>query len=92
MMPTETNQVDQFEFRLSSTPMEIVESVPDPEDEVSLLDLLDKMLSKGVIVSGDLTISVAGIDLLYVGLRLMISTAEKAAQVGAVRMIGGKLL
>jgi hypothetical protein len=69
------------------------ESQPvDPKEEVTLLELLDKLLTKGVILSGDLTLSIAGVDLLYIGLRLMISTAEKAVSVGAVRMKNGRIV
>jgi hypothetical protein len=62
------------------------------QEEVTLLDLLDNLLNKGVIVSGDLTLSIAGVDLLYVGLRLMVCTAEKAAAVGAVRIKNGRIV
>ncbi|NWJ47834.1 MAG: gas vesicle protein [Chloroflexi bacterium] len=65
---------------------------PDPKEEVTLLELLDKLLTKGVILSGDLTLSIAGVDLLYIGLRLMVSTAEKAVSVGAVRMKNGRIV
>lgn len=43
---------------------------------VTLLDLLDRILDKGVIISGDVTISVADIDLVYLGLRVMLSSVE----------------
>jgi len=85
---------DSFDFWLSNdltvelaSPQELTS-----EEEVTLLDLLDNLLSKGVILSGDLTLSVAGVDLLYIGLRLMISTAEKAVQVGAVKMKNGRIV
>lgn len=48
--------------------------------EIALLDLLDRVLDKGVVVAGDLTISVAGIDLIYVGLRLLLCSVEKIDQ------------
>ena len=44
--------------------------------EVTLLELLDRLLNKGVVVSGDLVISVANVDLIYVGLRVLISSVE----------------
>lgn len=43
---------------------------------VSLADLLDRILDKGVVISGDLFISVAGIDLVYVDLRVLIGSLE----------------
>lgn len=44
--------------------------------DVTLLELLDRVLDKGVVVAGDLTISVADIDLVYLGLRLMLCSIE----------------
>ena len=42
------------------------------EDEVTLLDVLDRVLDKGVVLAGNLTLSVAGVDLLFVDLQLVI--------------------
>jgi hypothetical protein len=44
--------------------------------EVSLLDILDAVLDKGVTISGEVLISVANIDLVYVDLRLLITAVE----------------
>jgi hypothetical protein len=46
------------------------------ETELTLLELLDRVLDKGVVLSGDITLSVADIDLVYVGLRVLISSVE----------------
>ena len=43
---------------------------------VTILDLLDRLLDKGVVLTGDVTISVADIDLVYLGLRLLLSSVE----------------
>ena len=48
--------------------------------EMTLLELLDRVLDKGVVLVGDLTISVADIDLLYLGLRVMLCSVEKMQQ------------
>lgn len=48
------------------------------EKEVALLDLLDRILNKGVILWGDITISVADVDLIYVGLKVLLSSVETA--------------
>jgi hypothetical protein len=50
------------------------------EKKVALLDLLDRILDKGVILSGDITISVADVDLVYVGLKVLLSSVETAEQ------------
>jgi gas vesicle structural protein len=46
------------------------------EDELSLAELVNRVLDKGAVVSGDVVISVAGVDLVYVGLRLLLSSVE----------------
>ena len=46
------------------------------EKRVALLDLLDRILDKGVILGGDITISVADVDLIYVGLKVLLSSVE----------------
>lgn len=48
------------------------------EDDVTLLELLDRVLDKGVVLSGDITLSVAEVDLVYVGLRLLLSSSATA--------------
>jgi hypothetical protein len=50
-------------------------SAPDP-DEVSLLELADRLLNRGVVVTGEAMISVAGVDLIYLGLNVVLSAAE----------------
>jgi gas vesicle structural protein len=47
-----------------------------PEDELALVDLVNRVLDKGAVISGDVTISVAGVDLIYLGLRLVVSSVE----------------
>lgn len=44
-------------------------------DEVTLVELVDRVLNKGVVVTGDITLSVADVDLVYVGLRLLLASA-----------------
>ncbi len=44
---------------------------------VTLVELLDRVIDRGVVLSGDITISVADIDLIYVGLRVLISSVER---------------
>lgn len=46
------------------------------EKEVTLLDLLDRILNKGVYLQGDITISVADVDLIYLGLKVLLSSVE----------------
>jgi hypothetical protein len=44
--------------------------------DVSLMEVLDRVLNKGVVISGDLTISVADVDLIFLGLRVILSSVE----------------
>lgn len=52
------------------------------EKHVALLDLVDRLLDKGVVVRGDLTISVADVDLVYLGLKLLLTSVETAERMG----------
>jgi hypothetical protein len=45
--------------------------------EASLLDLLDRLLEKGVMANGDLTLGVAGVDLIYVRLAALLCAADR---------------
>jgi len=44
----------------------------------SLCELLDRVLNTGVVATGDIVISVAGIDLIYLNLQLLLTTVETA--------------
>jgi hypothetical protein len=46
------------------------------ERRVSLSETLDRVLNKGVVLAGDIVISVAEIDLIYIGLNLMVTSVE----------------
>jgi gas vesicle structural protein len=50
----------------------------DPESDLSLLDLLDHILNSGVLIQGSLVISLAGVDLVYVGLNVVLTSVETA--------------
>jgi hypothetical protein len=46
-------------------------------DDVTLLELIDRVIDKGVVLGGDLTLSVADIDLLYLGVRLLLCSTDR---------------
>jgi hypothetical protein len=48
------------------------------EDEVSLLEIIDHVLNAGVVIHGSLVISLAGVDLVYVGLNVVLTSVETA--------------
>lgn len=43
---------------------------------ITLCDAIDRLLNKGVVVTGDITVSVAGVDLLYIGLRGIVMAVD----------------
>jgi gas vesicle structural protein len=47
-----------------------------PRRSSSLAELVNRVLDKGAVISGDVTISVAGVDLIYLGLRVILSSVE----------------
>ena len=44
------------------------------DDDLHLVDLLDRLLAGGVVLTGDVTISLAGVDLVQILLRALISS------------------
>jgi gas vesicle structural protein len=50
------------------------------QHEVTLLELVDRVLNKGVVLTGDITLSVADVDLVYVGLRVLLSSVATLEQ------------
>lgn len=56
----------------------------DHEQGVAIADLLDRALNKGVVLWGEATISLAGVDLVYVGLRVLVASHETARRIGSM--------
>jgi hypothetical protein len=50
------------------------------EQEVALVDLVDRLLGGGVVIAGDITLAVADVDLVYVQLRALISSVATAKE------------
>jgi len=55
-------------------------NIIDQSKDITILELLDRVLNKGVILTGDIVISVADIDLVYLGVKLMLSSVETMEQ------------
>ncbi|MBD0372619.1 MAG: gas vesicle protein [Pyrinomonadaceae bacterium] len=51
------------------------------EDELSLLETLDHVLDRGLVIAGEITIAVADIDLIFVGLNVLLTSVETAREV-----------
>jgi hypothetical protein len=56
---------------------------PALQQQVTLVELVDRVLNKGVSLTGDITLSVAGVDLVYVGLRLLLASVSTLEQLDA---------
>jgi gas vesicle structural protein len=52
------------------------ESVHAALENIALVDLVDRVLHQGVVITGDITLSVADVDLVYVGLRVLLASAS----------------
>ena len=46
-------------------------------EDVALVDLIDRLIGGGVVVTGDIVLSLAGVDLVYLGLRLVLAPAHE---------------
>lgn len=51
------------------------------ETDLSLLETLDHVLNRGLVIAGEITISVADIDLIFLGLNVLLSSVETANEV-----------
>ena len=57
-------------------PATVADHVPQPPEE-TVLDVLDHLLNKGVMATGDVTLGVAGIDLIYLRLSSLLCAADR---------------
>ena len=51
------------------------------EEELSLLETLDHVLDRGLVIAGEVTIAVADVDLVYLGLNLLLGSVETVDRV-----------
>jgi gas vesicle protein GvpA/GvpJ/GvpM family len=61
------------------------------ERDVALVDLIDRLLGGGVVIAGDITLAAADVDLVYVGLRAMLTSVATAEEKGLVGRLGSSL-
>jgi hypothetical protein len=69
--PVETVGADDFAPQLCGL---------DENEQVSICEALDRVLNKGVVLAGEITISVADVDLVYLGLQLVLTSVEAARE------------
>jgi hypothetical protein len=53
-----------------------------PAERISLVDLLDRVLARGVVVTGEITLSIADVDLVVVSLRALLTSVSALVEPG----------
>ena len=51
------------------------------QSDLSLLETLDRVLNRGLVIAGEITIAVADVDLVFLGLNVLLSSVETANEV-----------
>jgi hypothetical protein len=59
-----------------------MERVPTVSGTANLLDILDRVLDKGLVIAGDIRISLANVELLTIRIRLLVCSVDKAEEIG----------
>ena len=59
-----------------------MERVPTTTGTTNLVDILDRVLDKGLVIAGDVRISLANVELLTIRIRLLVCSVDKAEQIG----------
>jgi hypothetical protein len=59
-----------------------MERVPTVSGTTNLVDILDRVLDKGLVIAGDIRVSLANVELLTIRIRLLICSVDKAEQIG----------
>jgi hypothetical protein len=59
-----------------------MERIPTVSGTTNLVDILDRVLDKGLVIAGDIRISLANVELLTVRIRLLVCSVDKAEQIG----------
>ncbi len=59
-----------------------MQRVPTVSGTANLLDILDRVLDKGLVIAGDIRVSLANVELLTIRIRLLICSVDKAESIG----------
>jgi len=59
-----------------------MEKVPTVSGTTNFVDILDRVLDKGLVIAGDVRISLANVELLTIRIRLLVCSVDKAEQIG----------
>lgn len=55
--------------------------MPDQDEELSLLETLDHLLDRGVVIAGEAVISIGDVDLVYLGLNVVLASVDAVKRV-----------
>ncbi len=58
-----------------------LQTLAETSGKVTLVDALDKVIEKGAVINGDIVLQVADVDLVFLGLRLILTSVSKAEEV-----------
>lgn len=51
-------------------------------EDVALVEVIDRVIDKGVVLTGDITLSVADVDLVHLGLQVFLCSEDTARELG----------
>ncbi|MGG1576122.1 gas vesicle protein, partial [Fictibacillus sp. NRS-1165] len=57
-------------------------AVEHPTQSSTIVDVLEKILDKGVVIAGDITVGIADVELLTIKIRLIVASVDKAKEIG----------
>jgi hypothetical protein len=69
-------------LRSSSKVRQAMDRVPTTSGTTNLVDILDRILDKGLVIAGDIRVSLANVELLTIRIRLLVCSVDKAEQIG----------
>ena len=72
--------IHRSDHTIHKEPME--QRLPRVAGPTSLMDILDRVLDKGLVIAGDVRISLANVELLTIRIRLLVCSVDKAEQIG----------
>ncbi len=56
--------------------LDLLEDIDPEEEKLILSDILDRVLTKGVVITGDITLGIADVDLIYCSVRILLSSVD----------------
>jgi len=63
-------------------PEKLMDRVPATSGTTNLIDILDRVLDKGLVIAGDISIALANVELLTIRIRLLVCSVDKAEEIG----------